>query len=288
MYNLAELYYPITAKPDGAGEFLPCKALQPYIRCFWGTPPELSGQTGEHTVQPDKPPSLLTTREIIIPDTCMDIIWEWDAASGAAGGVFCGINDAPFEVEYKVQEPSNTIRFAIRFHFWAVQLFADDHLRDVLNFNGDVEQYFGSFRRELGDRLPGTHSLGERIAAAEQYLLRRLEQARTSNHGLMNAVHTILHTKGVVSASGLESGSGLSRRQLERLFREYIGISPKKTADLVRFQNVWLNLCRPSPQIRNIQDLVYAYGYSHQSHLNNSFKKLAGRTPLEALKHAGR
>lgn len=32
-----------------------------------------------------------------------------------------------------------------------------------------------------------------------------------------------------------------------------------------------------------MQDMVYAYGYSHQSHLINNFKKFAGRTPLEAL-----
>ncbi|WP_232381202.1 helix-turn-helix domain-containing protein [Paenibacillus tianjinensis] len=285
MYNLAKLYYPITARPDGAGEFTPCKALQPYIRCFWGTTGGPDGQTRELTAQPDTLPGPLTTREMIIPDTCMDIIWEWDAATGEAGGIFCGINDTPFEVEASgMAEPR--VRFAIRFHFWAVHLFADDHLKDVLNYSGEVDQYFRSFRRELGDRLPGTRTLGDRIAAAEHYLLRRLDQARMSNNGLMNAIHTILHHKGVVAASGLESSTGLSSRQLERLFREYIGISPKKTADLVRFQNVWLNLCHPSPHIRNVQDLVYAYGYSHQSHLNNSFKRYAGRTPLEALAYA--
>ncbi|WP_054941276.1 helix-turn-helix domain-containing protein [Paenibacillus ihuae] len=285
MYNLAKLYYPITARPDGAGEFTPCKALQPYIRCFWGTTGGPDGQTRELTAQPDTLPGPLTTREMIIPDTCMDIIWEWDAATGVAGGFFCGINDTPFEVEASGM-PEPKVRFAIRFHFWAVHLFADDHLKDVLNFSGEVDQYFRSFRRELGDRLPETRTLGERIAAAEHYLLRRLDQARMSNNGLMNAIHTILHHKGVVSASGLENSTGLSSRQLERLFREYTGISPKKTADLVRFQNVWLNLCRPSPHLRNVQDLVYAYGYSHQSHLNNSFKRYAGRTPLEALAYS--
>lgn len=287
MYNLAELYYPITAKPDGNGEFAPCKALQPYIRCFWGTmaEPRIQSMEKELRVHPDKPAGQLTTREMIIPDTCMDIIWEWDAASGAAGGIFCGINDTPFEVEGAGQHDAK-VHFAIRFHFWAVHLFADDHLKDVLNYSGDVEPYFASFRRELGDRLPGTRTLAERIAAAEHYLLRRLDRARSSNNGLMNAVHTILQTKGIVTSSSLESSSGLSSRQLERLFREYIGISPKKTADLVRFQNVWLSLCHPSLQIRNIQDLVYAYGFSHQSHLNNSFKRYAGRTPLEALAYA--
>lgn len=84
MYNLAELYYPITAKPDGAGELKPCKELQPYIRCFWGS----LSEPAEGAAQPDKLSGHQPAREIIIPDTCMDIIWEWDADTGASGGVF--------------------------------------------------------------------------------------------------------------------------------------------------------------------------------------------------------
>lgn len=287
MYDLSELYYPITAKPSVAGEIQPCKALSPYIRCYWGslTSPEGSGEETRQHINDTVAPT--PGWETIIPDTCMDIIWEWDEHTGEAGGVFCGINDTPFEV--RQNEPKNAkVLFAIRFHFWAVHLFADDHLRDVLNLHSEVEAYFSSFRKELGDRLPGTRSLGERIALAEAYLLHRLDQVRPSHNGMLNAVYAIVKSKGVVNAGDLESSSGLGSRQLERLFREYIGISPKKTADLVRFQNVWLDLYRPSPQYKNIQDVVFAYGYSHQSHLINNFKRFSGRTPLEALLYASR
>lgn len=54
MYNLAELYYPITARPDSAGELMPCKALQPYIRCYWGSMGECGAAPGERSVMPDK------------------------------------------------------------------------------------------------------------------------------------------------------------------------------------------------------------------------------------------
>ncbi|MFD1905664.1 hypothetical protein ACFTAO_29355 [Paenibacillus rhizoplanae] len=59
-------------------------------------------------------------------------------------------------------------------------------------------------------------------------------------------------------------------------------------ADLIRFQNVWRDLYR-APQTKGVmQDIVFTYGYSHQSHLINNFKKFAGRTPLDALSHARR
>lgn len=285
MYNLSVQYYPITAKPDAAGDIQPCNALRPYIRCFWGTLSSSEPSTRELAKEFCDAAVPPMEKETVIPDTCMDIIWEWDDYSGEADGVFCGINDTPFDV---TSEPGSCkSMFAIRFHFWAVHLFADDHLRDVLNIYTEVEHYFSTFRKELGDQLKGTRRMRERIALAEAYLLRRLEGTRPSSDSMLNAVYTIVNSKGVVTADALKRSSGLSSRQLERLFREYIGISPKKTADLVRFQNVWRDLCLPSPH-RNIQDVVFAYGYSHQSHLINNFKKFAGRTPLEALLYAGR
>ncbi|WP_042200585.1 helix-turn-helix domain-containing protein [Paenibacillus camerounensis] len=287
MYNLAELYYPITARPDSAGELMPCKGLQPYIRCYWGSMGECGAAPGEQSAMPDKLSGQQPAREIIIPDTCMDIILEWDTDTGASGGVFCGINDKPFQVDGAGPSASR-LRFAIRFHFWAVHLFADEPLNAVLNYHGGVERYFSFFRRELEEQLASAGSMAERIAVAERVLLRRLERARASHSGLMNAVHDILRAKGVIAVSSLGSSSGLSSRQLERLFRETTGVSPKQVADLVRFQNVWRNLYRPSPQIRDVQDLVYAYGYSHQSHFNNSFKRFAGQTPREALAYARR
>lgn len=68
MFNLSPLYFPITAKPNHTSEFLPSHALQPFIRCFWGSVDVESIQ------QPET--------ETIIPDTCMDIIWDLDRVSG--------------------------------------------------------------------------------------------------------------------------------------------------------------------------------------------------------------
>lgn len=70
--------------------------------------------------------------------------------------------------------------------------------------------------------------MDERIAAAEAYLLRRLERRGRTNDRMMNAVYTMVKQKGIVTAEDLETSSNLSRRQLERLFQEYIGVSPKK------------------------------------------------------------
>ena len=70
MDTLTRLYHPITGTPfqsdETYREVTPCAALAPYIRCFWGS---------EH-------PLLARPHEggIVIPDTCMDIIFTLDYA----------------------------------------------------------------------------------------------------------------------------------------------------------------------------------------------------------------
>lgn len=286
MLNLAQNYQPITANPSQTNEYKPCEALEPYIRCFWGSKapqPHLEGS--EYSAE--EASSHRLTIETIIPDTCMDIIWNLDELTGKVGAFFSGINDVPFEVPVDVNSNVNSV-FAIRFHFWAVHCFADDHLRDVLNAHVEVDQYFSSFHKELSSLLANTSSMTERITVAEAYLLRRLERGFRTHDSMMNAIYTLIKGKGVVSIKDLQYSSGLSSRQLERIFQEFIGVSPKKAADLVRFQNVWQELYHPSTHIKDIQDIIIAYGFSHQSHFINSFKKYAGRTPLEALAYAGK
>lgn len=217
----------------------------------------------------------------------MDIIWELRETDRDSRALFHGINDAPFAVPMETSAES-IVTFGIRFYFWSVHMFADDHLQNVLNAHVDVEAYFGTFKKELGERLARAGGMPERIAAAEAYLLRRLEQKSRTNDNVMNAVCAILNAKGVITAENVHSGLALSKRQLERLFREYIGTSPKKAADLVRFQYVWQEVYRRGRSSKGLQDVVHAYSFSDQSHFNNNFKKYAGRSPLKALAAAGR
>lgn len=76
----------------------------------------------------------------------------------------------------------------------------------------------------------------------------------------------------------------VSSRQLERLFLEYIGISPKSFASMVRYQYLWNELLYENNF--NIADAVYKYGYSDQAHLCHDFKKYHSMNLSDAKKFA--
>ena len=70
MDTLTRLYHPITGTPFQSDEtyrdVTPCAALAPYIRCFWGS---------EHPL-----PARPHDGGLVIPDTCMDIMFTVDYA----------------------------------------------------------------------------------------------------------------------------------------------------------------------------------------------------------------
>ncbi len=73
--------------------------------------------------------------------------------------------------------------------------------------------------------------------------------------------------------------NGISAKQAERLFKKYLGFSPKYYAKIVRFQVIIKSLMKDEKQ--NIANLAADYGYYDQSHLIKDFKALAGGVPVK-------
>lgn len=95
--NLSQIYVPRTATPfqrnEKYVEFVPCDALKPYIRCFWGTPKRVY-------IEQEK----ICANELVTPDTCMDILFFVDFKRNAIHSSFCGINDKSFYDKQQYQK----------------------------------------------------------------------------------------------------------------------------------------------------------------------------------------
>lgn len=276
MFDPNNLFRPITSTPGESSEqyveVVPCDVLRPYIRCFWGTPrPYINAAPLRETHVP----------RVVIPDACMDIIFTVDYLSNEINGQFCGINDAPFVAVNK--EAIESV-FGIRFHSWAVHLFVDNGLQNVCNTHTDIDVYFPGLKNSLKDGLFHYPCITDRIPHVEQYLMSRLGNRFQGNNTVLEAVYYILKKSGVVSISELLGHVDVHQRQLERVFSEYIGVPPKKMADLVRYQNVWRDVFYGRTGASH--DIVYDYGYYDQAHLLHDFKRYHGMTPLEALEYA--
>ena len=75
--------------------------------------------------------------------------------------------------------------------------------------------------------------------------------------------------------------TGISPRQLRRLFEFYIGDSAKTFSQVVRFQNILR--AKPSSQSLRQNKLFFDVGYYDQAHFVKEFKNFYGVTPSKAF-----
>lgn len=256
------IYRPLTATPFKRNSFYtelsPCKELQSYIRCYWGTENPLI------QIENDDAP------ELVIPDTCVDIIYHIDYTDNIVTGGFCGINDCSFHANSNGVTEHMVSTFAIRFFSWSAYTFADDSLQSTMNGYFDVGSRFEWLDKIIRPKLLDLRTLQEKASFTEQVLLKKLSDVR-ENKVVNDTIQNILINKGSLDITDLAKESFVSTRQLERLFHEYVGITPKKISNLVRYQFLWKDiLCEPD---FNVLSAVCKYGYTDQSHLLREFKR---------------
>ncbi len=268
--ELNRIYRPITSTPFKSNksymEFEPCAALMPYVRCFWGTSEPIR-QNIEDT--------------LVIPDTCMDIIFTADYTNDLLTSNFCGIDDRTFTAESEFG--STVFSFGIRFYAWGTAMFAEDSLRNTLNAFLNADEHFPRLKKTIEPLLFYTSDIRKIIPIAERALLKSFNYKR-KNSTVIEAVGTILENRGDLRIGELSKEIHISERQLERVFREYIGCSVKGLASMMRYQYLW-NEIMFNKEL-DILNAVAKYGYSDQSHLLNDFRKYHSMNIREAKAYA--
>lgn len=270
-----QIYRPLTAAPlswdDTHREYEPCRALKPYIRCFWGSSRPYTETGTQHT------------SGIVIPDTCMDIIFNINYTKNCLKSRFCGINDASFCAAGRNAASCDVSTFAIRFYAWSAVLFSEEPMQSVKNGFFDAGIYFSQIKKEIESFLFEITSMEERIPLVERILLRHLNLER-KNRIVTDCLAEMLRHEGRLPVDKLAGEVHVSQRQIERVFKENIGITPKKLSSLFRYQYVWRDALYNKDFC--MQDAVFRFGYTDQAHLLKEFKKYHSATPREAVKLA--
>jgi AraC-like DNA-binding protein len=150
---------------------------------------------------------------------------------------------------------------------WNMKLLKNDAvpLRDFLAYE------VGGLQLKLAESI----SNESRIHLAEKFLLRRLG-AVNRKPALDPIVDCIRKTEGQISISSLAQTFKLSKRRMERMFNEQVGVPPKVFARIIRFKKVYQLLQQPN---LNTAEVSHLCGYFDQAHLNKDFKTFSGEDP---------
>jgi AraC-like DNA-binding protein len=235
-------------------EHRPAEPLRHALECFW-TFRAPAGDTRPHRV---------------LPDGCMDVIFDLSSASAEAVGTMTRTLVVPPSAE-----PQDFL--GVRFRpGWAPRLLgpAASELRDGQVALPDV---WGRSGRELGERLAQRASLPERVGLLARELRARLARAPEAPP-VARALDHVLAAGGLVRVDALADEVGLGARQLERAFATLVGVSPRTFARIVRFRAAVEEL-RRAPAEPRWAELAAGLGFYDQAHLIREFRAFTGLTP---------
>ncbi|MEU9454401.1 helix-turn-helix domain-containing protein [Streptomyces sp. NPDC048277] len=138
-----------------------------------------------------------------------------------------------------------------------------------------LDDLWGRDAERLRERLRSAASWDERFALAEAALARRYEAGRAVDPEVAFVWGQMVTHLGGVRVEPLADEVGWSRKRLWSRFRAQLGITPKRAAQLVRFDHAAHRLAAG----HSAALIAAEIGYADQSHLHRDVRAFAGATP---------
>lgn len=115
------------------------------------------------------------------------------------------------------------------------------------------------------------------IARVEAFLRERLPAADPSVDEVVRIVQLVLESRELTRVEQLAERTGCSVRAMQRLFRRYVGVSPKWVIRRLRLHEAADRVARG--ELVSWTDLALSLGYCDQAHFIRDFRAQVGHTP---------
>jgi len=234
----------------------------------------------------------------------LDLFWhiEWDLPRGAAHQQRLLTLPA---VQVVVEPQDATVTGPLRQLWgrnlsgsgWALGImFRPGGFRDVLGApistltdrDVPIRDVFGPAGDRFAAAVRGVVTDEERFALAAAFFADRLAAPSAEQLAVTAAVERVIDDEAIVRAADLAKACSWSIRHLQRLFADYVGVTPKWAIRRYRLVNAAERVAREEDVEWDL--LVSQLGYSDQSHLVRDFTGVIGMSPARyaAACRAGR
>ncbi|MBI4912542.1 MAG: AraC family transcriptional regulator [Acidobacteria bacterium] len=161
--------------------------------------------------------------------------------------------------------------------------------RSVREITGKVLPLGIAFGADGEELEKSVHSCGEdreaAVALMESFLSARLPPPDSKAQFVRQVVARILEDRELRQAEAVARDAGISLRSLQRLFHEYVGVSPKWVIQRYRLHEAMERL--EAQQSVDLPGLALSLGYFDQAHFIKAFKTFLGRTPATYRESSG-
>lgn len=235
------------------GRFAPSPDLGQIVLRYW-------------TVEWDVPEQV-SYEQATLPYPCINL-----AVERGRSGIF-GVNTQRFQVRLA----GKGWVFGIKFRPGAFYPFYRAPVAALTDRVIELGAVFGAAGAEYERRVLGCASVGEMIGCAEQFLRARLPQPDHHVALINSVVEQIAADRSLTRVAEIAERVGVSQRTLQRLFVQYVGVSPKWVIQRYRLIEAADQLAHDADV--DLPGLAQALGYFDQAHFINDFRDTVGKTP---------
>jgi AraC-like DNA-binding protein len=171
-----------------------------------------------------------------------------------------------------------------RFYPYASSLFFPNKASDFTNDSINLYDVLREASSEFYDRLMAQHSIEQKIKVLESFLIQRLIRNRKSQDKLklVESICTHVYREGEsFNIQNLSAHYGFSKRYIQRLFLDWVGLTPGSFFSVQRF-NKSLDLI--GAYTAPLTSIAFECGYYDQAHFIREFKSYTGLTPTQVMK----
>lgn len=149
---------------------------------------------------------------------------------------------------------------------------------DAFEFNNQNIPLEDVVTENILEQLINTNSLNHKIEIISNFFLNQIQKVKINKSNASFASDLIQKGK---TLKEVQFEMKLSERSLERLIKQYVGMSPKMFSRIMRFQS-GLNTLRKD-DFESFTKLSYENEYFDQSHYVREFKEFTGTSPKSYL-----
>lgn len=248
----------------------PAPALRPYIECYWML---------------DAPHGFDQFTQRLPADSRIELIFSFAEGlqrTAADGSDVCEVGARRYLLGtrrqgYTFQPDGAFCCAAVRFSPGGMAAFSPFPSMELNDIYADADCLWSRAALEaLQDRLAMRTPQAQ--ARLLDHALLALLKPPPHFDRVRYALDRIVGTASTLEVAALADEINLSQKHMERLFSRYVGLSPRFTMRIARFQRVLADGLNAADEL-SLSQLALDAGYYDQAHFSREFKLFAGVSP---------
>lgn len=225
-------------------------------------------------------------KQRLIPDGKTDLLLNFDSSiyifdsyskrTSIKKSIFKGLIKTPYTFEFG----KNLNIIGIRFLPFGLSVMFGIPEKEISTNPVEANLIIGNKLKEIEEKVFYETDISGKLKIIEKWLLDCFVSAYQHKLSLPRKLESLNVSKGLIKINDIFE-NGADYKKAQRTFREYIGISPKLYARMLRFESI-------HNELRNLKqfdwmNIVAKYNFHDQSHLIKEFKFFTGITPNEFI-----